>query len=234
MRIVAVLALVCGCQQLFGLDHPVRLDASADVSTDTANPFRDCNPAETGLVACYDFENKTDNQSNAAFVTSNTDVEYVTGQRGFAVRMTAFSSIRIAEHPALDLAAVTMEAWVRPTQMPMSVGSRMSIWDTANQYGIALLPDAIRCTGYDVPVAIAINVWTHIACADNGSQLTIYVNGVATMTLVSSPFNLGPDGAAIGGHPTMDWPFVGDIDLVRVYDHVRSAQEICKDAAVCL
>ena len=79
-----------------------------------------------------------------------------------------------------------LEAWVRPTAMPASLG--MLFTDTAN-INVEFTPTGyvgvwLGLNGtYDLSsVPLTLNVWTHVAVARNGSTLTLYFNGVAVMT----------------------------------------------------
>lgn len=76
------------------------------------------------------------------------------------------------------------------------------------------------------------NEWTHIALVQDGSNVNLYINGVAEVSASDgvAPSISSPPNASIGAyiHPssTAGAYFNGSIDDVRIYDRVLSAEEI--------
>lgn len=83
------------------------------------------------------------------------------------------------------------------------------------------------------PVLTLLNEWTHIASVFDGSNLTVYVNGVDTSdTPVTASFNLAGIPFNLGRAQGAQNYFDGDIDDVRIYDRALDATEIAAIAGV--
>jgi hypothetical protein len=185
---------------------------------------------------CYRFEgNLTDESGNGNDATPSTET-YVAGQAGQAMRSIANTESRIAESPDLDVSQLTIEMWIRPTQIPAA--GRAGLFDNDGQYGFFLLPGGnLQCTGggavpTNVVGAVAADVWTHVACTYDGATRIVYVNGAAGGTTPSgSPLALtGTNGSALAGNAPTGDPLLGDVDSFRLWGVVRSPVEICQAA----
>jgi hypothetical protein len=81
---------------------------------------------------------------------------------------------------------------------------------------------------YSIPVADAINRWTHLACTVSGTTMTAYVNGmnIGTATLSTGAVILSV--MRLGGltNGSTDGAFNGLIDDVRVYTRALTASDI--------
>ena len=74
---------------------------------------------------------------------------------------------------------------------------------------------------------LTLNTWNHVAGTFNGTQLILYVNGVASPPTASTAAPLATNTAEL--HIGKDYGanvFTGNIDDVRVYNRVLSAAEI--------
>ncbi|HEY5922354.1 MAG TPA: LamG domain-containing protein, partial [Kofleriaceae bacterium] len=159
-------------------------------------------------------------------------VTFVPGKLGMAVSLDMYAWIRIQDTPLLDEAAVTMEAWIRPTSYPMSSGGRKVIWETDSSYWMALVTHGeLQCqdsrTGFGT---ILLGGWTHVACTVGNGGSQSFINGVPKAQSTLGIFGTSTDGAGIGGGPTGGWPFIGEIDGLRIYRGVRTPAEICAAA----
>jgi concanavalin A-like lectin/glucanase superfamily protein len=206
-------------------------DASpADTS---AAPF--CDPADSTLVGCWEFENTVADASAAANKTTATgNVMFVAGMVGVAAKLGPAEHIAVADTAALTPVHVTIEAWIRP----MSLGTqRMGIFDDENQYGFFVQPDgSLTCTvntSFSSPTgAIVANQWTHVACTYDGAIAHIYVNGLSVaMQNATGDLGMGStDGAAIAGNSPSGNTLVGLIDQLRVFSVARTQPQICAAA----
>ncbi|MHB8521847.1 MAG: LamG domain-containing protein [Limisphaerales bacterium] len=177
------------------------------------------------------------------------------GVRGAATNLvlnvpTASDYVAVPDAPSLDLSnRLTLEAWVNVSvetgtdqvvvakrRAPDGSGYGLAVYqgraafgmnnDTGNGSGINFV------LGVDVPPEIQPGTWYHIAATYDGTNATVYVNGVAKevaavqMTLLNStePLLIGQEGlsASVGGPR----PFMGFIDEVRVWNRALSASEI--------
>jgi hypothetical protein len=239
-RSLATLGLLTGCGSWFGLDEPqLRPDARAEPGIDAlvvdGNSLTACPAGQVmELLLCFDFDRSiNDEMGNAG--TFSDKVNYVPGKLGEAVRMDASSVIKVQETTLLDLTQLTIQAWIRPSQLP-APSTRMGVLDVEGQYGMFLHEGGrLACVNSVTTTdTIGVNQWSHVACVI-GASTSVYVNGLLVNTSVGGV--LGGDsmtGATIGGNnPTGD-PFIGDIDLMRLYRTQRSPAQICEAAGgVC-
>jgi hypothetical protein len=201
-----------------------------------------CGPI-TGLVACYEFEGDARDGSGQVLNATVTGVTFVSGKVGMAMQVDGNSSATVDPTILDNVDAVTIEAWIRPTQLPSSEPPQSAnILDVDQQYALALNGDGtLTCNLYPSPGKfsttgpggiVAINQWTHVACTYDGvNTARIYINGLIKAAN-SSGGTLGKGGHGIGiaqNYP-MGSHLIGLIDQLRLLNVARSAAEICADA----
>lgn len=207
-------------------------DASIDAHV---APF--CDPSDTSIVACYQFEGNANDASANMLNATTSNVGYAFGRVGMGMLFGSMSTAEVADSTALDIAAVTMEAWIYPTQLP-TTGLRSGIMDMNGQYGFFLHENGqLRCSAnvtITVDAKVPVNQWTHVACSYDGTTATIYVNGVAATptgtggplsTASTSGLSLAADNPAGSGSR-----LIGMIDELRLSSRARTANEIYVDA----
>jgi parallel beta-helix repeat protein len=75
--------------------------------------------------------------------------------------------------------------------------------------------------------AITLNRWHHIAVVFDGTNKSIYIDGVRTGSLANAaPTNTGTADVIIGGWLNFSRPFQGSIDEVRIWSIARSQNQI--------
>ncbi len=251
MRCTWLFVLVAACR----FDHgaaSVAHDADVDGGEDGAiveidsllppSPF--CDAAGDTLVACYEFENTAQDGSGHNLHPTTANVTFPSGKVGTALQLDANGAADVAENAMLDVSAVTVEAWIRVTQLP-AVGLRAGILDNNAQYGFFLHDGGrIQCTVGNMTVAvdgiITTNTWTHVACTYDGTDSGLYVNGrmVATTTGGTPLSTGGTTGISIGADnpPGAGSRLVGQIDQLRIFNVARASSQIClaADADDCL
>lgn len=216
--------------------EPVTTDAAIDGSLP---PSTFCDPAGGTLVACYPFENNAQDGSGHNLNATTFHVMYPNGKVGKALQLMPDGAADVAESTMFDTSAITIEAWIRPTQMP-GPGLRAGILDNNGQYGFFFSDSGrLSCTLVNGPSvgfdnAIQANTWTHVACAYDGANSALYVNGHSVAT--------GNGGAALGTNGTSgisiaaDNPpgsgsrLVGLIDQLRIFSVARTTTQICEAA----
>lgn len=216
-------------------DAPQVIDAQIDSAT--VAPY--CDPTDTSLVACYQFEGDANDASANMLNATTANVTFPTGRVGKAMLFGSTSAADVADSAALDIAALTVEAWINPSQLP-ATGLRMGISDSDGQWGFFLHDTGqLKCTANAVLMVtanITIDTWTHVACTYDGT-LTIYVNGIAVLptatggalsTTSTSGLSLAADNPMNSGSR-----FIGMIDELRIMSRARTAKEICVDAGAC-
>jgi hypothetical protein len=189
--------------------------------------------ADARLIACFDFEGDAGDRSGHGNDAIGTGVEYVTGRFGRGMRMTDTSRADLTA-PSLDTTAWTFDAWIRPA-LP-AAGAEELIFDHDMRWAIMLDESAgslvFGCNsavdqGF-VSMSLAPDVWAHVACIDDGTTLTGYVDGVAE---VVGSGNGGGDTtiAAIGGNTPLTQepsPYVGVVDRMRIWNAALPASEL--------
>jgi hypothetical protein len=149
--------------------------------------------------------------------------------------------------------SVTVEAWVRPLQLPGSgnVGTIFSDWDTSDSTvannGFRLYVDSTGLVYFDVAgnvsetkstgITLKVGTWTHVAVAFDGTnkKVSFYENG-ALSSVTSTAITTGVNdtgthrylsaGAAYNGSGSGTNLFIGYIADVRVWQEARSSANV--------
>ncbi len=138
--------------------------------------------------------------------------------------------------PALNLSElpITIEAWYKPTAYN-AYGAVLYYRGTTNggiQYDKwtndktlrGINPDASQIVASNEPT---LNEWNHIAYVVTSTSMTLYINGVATTSNISSsPFTFD-DGVYIGWDAAVaNRTISGLFDEIRIWNTARTAEEI--------
>ncbi len=213
---------------------------SVDSNEDPAHPF-DC-PVDPDLRACIRFDQDLGG-SYADFSGYNNTVTHSSGTLVAGVSDSAAynapgSTYQMADSVSLDLTnAITMESWVRLDSQPSS--GRAGLIDNDGQYSVILYATTgLRCSnGIDnLPhIPVPTGVWFHMACAWDGADLTLYIDGmpVATMPSTGTPGTTNTDPVSLlNSSPVFDEPIDGAMDNVRIWHSGRTQAQICADAGL--
>jgi hypothetical protein len=155
----------------------------------------------------------------------------------------------VPDSNSLDVtSALTLEAWVNPSQvrdwttvmMKEQVGnlayglyanSDLSLGNRPSGHVFTLNDNNLR-GGSTLPV----NAWTHLALTYNGSTVRLYING-AEAGAIPSTGNAVVTSAAplhIGGNSIWGEWFSGLIDEVRIYNRALTQTEIAADMSAAV
>lgn len=210
--------------------------AAGSVSIDAAPAF--CDPADPHLVACYEFEGSANDGSSHRLDGVTSAVAFVGGRVGMAMQFAATSTASVSDSPWFDIATLTIEAWIRPSQLPAT--GRAGIMDVDHQYGFFIYPGSmLGCstgggpTVDPVVTSIAVDRWSHVACTYDGATAVVYVDGaeVARKAGTGVPSTSGTTGMSIAAdNPSGNDRLIGLIDQVRLMDVARTAEQVCADA----
>jgi hypothetical protein len=234
----ALLLLLGACQFEHGIATrttdaaPPDVDAAPDA---LVAPF--CDATDTSLIACYELDGNVNDASANMLNAQTTSVTFTAGHRGMAMQFGATSAADVADSAAFDVTAITIEAWINPSELP-TTGLRMGILDVNGQYGFFLHETGqLRCVASaaaQVPANVPINAWTHVACTYEPPVVTIYVNGAPLASVAGGgALPMGLNGMSIAGDNPSGSRLIGLIDDVRLWSRARTANEICVDAGAC-
>ena len=201
-----------------------------------------CDPTDSTIVVCYQFEGNTNDGSANQLHASMTNLAFVAGRDGMAMEFNATSAADVGDSTLFDVAALTFEAWVKPSQMP-TTGNRMGILDMNGQYGFFIHPTGnLGCTivggvSMNVPANITTTAWTHVACTYDGATTNIYSNGllVATGSGGGTLATGGTTGISLAADnpPGAGSRLIGLVDEVRLSSVARTGPQICAAAGAC-
>jgi len=197
-----------------------------------------CDPTDPQLIACYQFEGDTTDSSANRLDATMANVSFPPGKIGQAMQFGATSAADVPDSSAFDVTALTIEAWIWPSQLP-SNDNRAGILDMNGQYGFFIHAGGeLSCSGgVTLPNAVAYlttDRWTHVACTYDGAAAAIYVDGIA-LSIATGGTALKTGGTtgislAADNPPGAGSRLIGMIDDVRMMNVARTAAQICADA----
>jgi len=209
---------------------------SANANSTDASQFS-CAAADVRLRACFTFDGDTKDRSSYGNHANSANVSYVPGKAGKAVSLASKSRVLVAQHPSLDLSAMTIKMWIRPSSFPVSrrealAGksegeARMGIIDGEATYRMYVQENGIiRCSLTGRPeaystVGVPLGAWTRVACTFDGVVMHIYFNGVS----VAEVKQAGKIAASIASMAIgSDFPgsdnFIGEMDQLEIWNAV--------------
>jgi hypothetical protein len=210
-----------------------------------------CTPAPSGLIGWWPGQsNANDVVSGNNGVAQN--ITYTTGVVGQAFACDpdnypygTYAGIQIPDSPAYVLTnALSIEGWIRPRGDGYNIFWRgdnrpgmdpyfLGMWGNNNiRFQICdQAGDSVTVGTY-----LDYNQWTHVAATLDGSTgtMSIYTNGVLVDQMVTTvrPFGdlIPGDSPGVGIGNVNDggnnFPFIGDIDEISLYNRALSADEI--------
>lgn len=160
-------------------------------------------------------------------------------RRSLFFSSTGSPFVQVPRTSALPTSAITMELWLRPgtpTQTfthPIGLGgsNRATIYLRSDTGQIAYKFDSIGGVRVEANIgAYTVNTWTHVAVTYNGSTVRAYLNGVeataAARSATGSISYLNNDIYFGVYDSTLDKPYNGRLDEVRIWSTARSASQI--------
>jgi hypothetical protein len=146
--------------------------------------------------------------------------------------------VNIPANSLYDLSSGTVEFWVNPTSLSSTFSTVLGNRGTGGvRYAVNLSStqiaidngSSIGTLNYSVPLA----TWTHLAFVNDGTQSTVYINGVPNGTIpggfgsaTGQPLTVGIRKNTSGAD---DEPFAGGIDEVRIWNTGQPATAILKN-----
>jgi len=216
-------------------------------------PLRTCKAPPADVRLCIDFEDSSLAQRaldgsgglNDAIATAITPLQRLgLAAPEQAAQLSQQSTLHVAETPALDLATLTIEMWIRPDALPPQ-STVAGLVDNYGLYSMQLTPDGrLRCaldgsSSAESRSSLVVGAWRHVACRYDGYEMRAYVDGAVAECNQLGPAVSDPiAGTAIGSRivapvgPAVAFRdrFVGGIDNVRVYNGAIEEQRLCAAA----
>jgi len=158
--------------------------------------------------------------------------------------------VTVPDDSSLDITSViSIEVWVRPYSLSNSKSQDRVVSKTSD-YEITLSTGDTGCnfgTSDDVQWratisgsnrricggSLTLGNWHHIVGTYDGSQFSLYVDGeLVASTSRSGPIATNNSAVTMGNRGTLDRPFDGDLDEVRIWNRALTAQEIIDNANI--
>ncbi len=190
-----------------------------------------------------------DSSGNGNTATFFGTPQWTTGRFGTGLQIAgygSYSGVNISDSTSLDITGnLTVELWFnKPVVISISEyllqkgtnsdsTTNYEIWRnmTDNKIYGTISNGSIYQSVSSITV-VQPNTWYHVAFTENGTNLTLYINGVLenstsqTILPASNAYSLN-----IGGRtPNNPSNFNGTIDEVAIYSRAKSASEIAADA----
>ncbi len=233
---IAIAFAVAAAGLTGGLVFAQQPGASSGAPASAAGQFS-CDASDPRLRACYTFDGDTRDRSSYGNHGNAANVSYVAGKSGKALRFASNSRVLVAQHPSLDLTAMTIKMWIRPAMYPQKrrealagkseAEVRMGIIDGEATYRMYVQENGIiRCSLTGRPeaystVGVPVGEWTRVACTFDGSAMHIYFNGVPVAEVKQAGKIQASIASMAIGH---DFPgsdnFVGEMDQFEIWDAV--------------
>jgi hypothetical protein len=163
-----------------------------------------------------------------------------------AIKAASFNSVNsndyvaIAHQSQLNPSAITIEAWVRPSQGGVDKGIIMKLPGSGSgQIGYGLRQTSanrfqfvIGSIGNEVFAQSAVQTigpWYHLTGTYDGSVIRLYVNGSLAGSAVASGALTSTVPIVVGNSNTMNQPFQGTIDELRIWNNIKTSTQISCD-----
>ncbi len=217
-------------------------NATQSISNSSVKKSTDRPPNDTGLVGYWSFEDgsgtkATDFSGSGNAGTLTNGPTWVNGKFGKALNLSSASSqyALIGNVSALKNSVFTYSAWVNPASISNSMTVFSSGANSTPRIRLDSTSGTISLIDTNVVVmgtssqSVSANVWTHLAISyDASGSYAFYLNGETagsgtnsqSFSFGSAAFEIGRNGAANNEY------FNGQIDDVRIYNRVLSADEI--------
>lgn len=221
-------------------DAPIIVDDDApDAVIDASVVVPFCDPTNTTLVGCWEFEgNGNDGSGSNPSNTANTSSGlFAIGKVGMGLTLDASSLVTTGDRASLEPPNLSFEAWIRPSALP-AAGARLGIFDSGGAYGLFINNSGtgLLCSMngvVQVAFTFPTNAWTHVGCTTDGATVRAYVNGSQVGTIAGLPLTTGDTlGTFLGANSPSGEVLVGMIDQIRFWNVARTPAQMCSAAGM--
>jgi len=148
----------------------------------------------------------------------------------------------VADSPSLNISGnqITIMAWVRPT----GFGADRIVVNKEDTYEIAISTNGVFRAAIETEAAgswgwggsksVSLNQWSHIVFVYDGVNWNFYIQGTLVESIPPAGGQTGNilpsnNTLRIGNRELANYPFIGLIDDVRIYNYARSPEQILQD-----
>jgi len=196
-----------------------------------------------GLVAYYPFTGNANDSSGHGFNGTVNGPTLTTDRFGIQNSAYSFSSnsIGVAHNPLLNLSnSFTISLWYYPTSTNYAqdlvikgpdsplytwwVRHHSTAWSDPNtNFAFRISQQVNQQVGFPTP---SLNTWVHVTGIADGNSMKIYKNGLLISTITNVDFSSASTNTYDLTIGTLQYPFIGKIDDIRIYNRVLTQQEI--------
>lgn len=199
---------------------------------DSASRLGPACPDDTRLLACFDFENQTFDQTgrgNDAVATNTAFTPGIEGSPGLHMDATSRGDLTTSN---LGSSEFSIDVWIDPDGA--GNGAERNVFDHDKHWAIDLAADGtLTCWSggnrYATTVAVQSDRWTHVACTFDGVAMRGYIDGGLELQVGAPPYAADSGAAAIGGdapNPPGGLPWLGTLDRMRIWNTALSSAEL--------
>lgn len=223
----------------------VARDRSGNATTSAPVAVTVANTSASGLVAAYSFDEGAGttllDRSGRGHPGTVTGATWGTGRTGGGLTFNGTTAaVTIADHADLDLGAMTIEAWVRPTTVSGWRTVVLKERPAGLAYGLYASGDSPGPSGWTTsgtterrvqgPSALPVGTWSHLAVTHDLVTMRLFVDGVQVASVPAAGASTTSTGPLrLGGNAVWGEYFAGTLDDVRLYDRALTAAEIVVD-----
>ncbi len=189
------------------------------------------NDNDPNLVAYYAFEGNANDSAGSHDATAEGEPKYIDGKVGQAISLDGFIDYAVHTFEADEIwSSASACLWVRTDTFAQAVWSGLfnnNAADNDFQFDVdGSDPGFYRYngTGGSSLLGPVTSEWVHLAMSTDGTQTSLYFNGLLVMSLNVANTQFGQ--IAVGVNRGMATTFAGEIDEVRVYSRPLSDAEV--------
>ncbi len=193
----------------------------------------------TGLTAWWKLDetagnSRLDSSGNGKTLTeTGGTVGTVTGVIGLAATFTGVGTHYLDRAASLFTAApFSVAAWINPTDFASTYDWVMQSFSGTQRQGIqtssgtGVVQFVTGGTIISSLAALTAGVWQHVACTNDGTTSSVYINGTLNNSGASTPNFTSVNRTNIGARGNGGLGAVGSVDLAGYWTRVLTAAEV--------
>lgn len=199
---------------------------------DSATRLGPACPGDPRLLACFDFEQQTLDQTGRGNDAVATNTTFTPGiESSLGLHMDASSRTDLTT-PNLGSSQFSIDVWIYPDGE--GNGAARDLFDHDMHWAIELAADgSLLCWSggnpYATTGAVQSDRWTHVACTFDGLAMRGYIDGALELQAAAPMYAINSGAAAVGGdapNPPGGLPWLGTLDRLRIWNTALSSAEL--------